>query len=299
MKSLASIVCVALGAIVTTAFGCSSEPPPEFKPGSGQEKAPEAAYPEGPYGIGEGSIIANYQFIGYANAKLNNQTMQALQLADFYNPHGRDATYQPASGAADDRLFPEGSAYPAGTPKPTVLLIDIASVWCGPCNAEAGGVLPLQHKKYAPCGGEFFLQLADGPTQGTSALPKHLNNWTTKYKVDYPSSIDPTYKLQALFEASAYPTNLILDTTTMKIVKVIAGEVIAKACNDGPIECSSDTTCTTCTAYNTGSGTANFCGDGNPCTTNADCTGLTCSTTEFWRTYEQLLDKGRNGCTVK
>jgi hypothetical protein len=270
MKSLAFLASVGLAAVAITSMGCSQDPPPEFKPGTGQVKA-EIAYPAGPYGIGEGSIIANYQLIGYANAKVNNQTMQAIQLADFYNPHGKDPSYKPASPEEDDRLFPAGSQYTPGAPKPTVLLIDVASVWCNPCNYEAGNILPGLHKKYTPCGGEFLLQLADGPTPGTAALPKNLYNWTTKYKVDYPSSIDPSYKLMALFEADAFPANMIIDTTTMTIVKVIAGAASWGNCSMS----------------------------GNECTSASQCPGDTCVQSDFWAAYEQHLDTTRAGCTLQ
>jgi hypothetical protein len=206
----------------------SGEPPPppvapEFPAGSGQAALPNAAYPAGPYGIGKGSVVENFQFIGYANAQVNNTTMQAIQLADFYNPHGKDPGYVPESPDKDDRLFPAGSPYGEGTKKPTVLAIDVASVWCGPCNNEAKYELPPRHLKYKPCGGEFFLQLADGPTVGTAATPTNLLNWTKKYLVDFPATIDPSYKLGALFKADAFPANFIIDTTNMKIVEVVSG----------------------------------------------------------------------------
>ncbi len=270
MKSLAILAGVGLTAVAMSSMGCGGDPPPDFKSGTGQVKA-EVAYPAGPYGIGEGSTIANYQLIGYANAKLNNQAMQALQLADFYNPHADDPSYNPPSPDVDDRLFPPGSIYAPGAPKPTVLLIDVASVWCGPCNYEAGNILPGLRKKYAPCGGEFLLQLADGPTIGTAAIPKHLYNWTVKYKVDYPSAIDPSYKLSALFAAEAYPANMIIDTRTMKIVTIIAGAEPWGNCSQS----------------------------GDECTSNTQCSGDVCVQGKFWSTYESHLDKTRDGCMVK
>ena len=216
-----------MGCNVQGTGGGSGDPggddPPTFPGGQGQDPIKPAAYPAGPYGISKGSIIANYQFVGYINSVVNNQTMQAIQLADFYNPHGRDPSYQPASPAEDDRLYPEGSPYGAGNKKPTVLALDVASVWCGPCNNEAKVELPPRYAKYAPCGGQFLLQLADGPTPGTPATPTHLYNWTKKYVEDFPAVIDPSYKLSALFKSDAFPANFIIDTTTMEIVEVISG----------------------------------------------------------------------------
>jgi len=204
---------------------------PDFQGGQGQAAAGTAAYAAGPYGIGKGSTITNYEFIGFPNAKTDTSALRPIELADFYNPHGNDPDYDPASEAEDDRLFPLGSMYNAKDAdgnelrraKPKVLLINVASVWCPPCNEEAKTILPPKYEDYAPRGGEFLLQLADGPTPGTPAQAKNLIAWTKRYGVDYPAAIDPSMKLSALFEADAFPANLIIDTTTMKIVEVLAG----------------------------------------------------------------------------
>lgn len=185
---------------------------PEFPAGSGQQPntLTQVAYPPGPYGIGKGSTIANYQFVGFVNAMVNSQSMQLLQLADFYNPTGTD-------------VYPPGSPYGEGQPKPKALAIIVAAGWCAPCKQEAKSILPGKYLQYKPRKGEFFLQMADSPTPGKPAEPKHLYNWTQTYDVNYPSSIDPSYKLMALFESDAFPSNIIVDTTTMKIVEAIAG----------------------------------------------------------------------------
>jgi len=183
---------------------------PAFPEGTGQQAANAKAYPAGPYGVGKGSTIANYKFVGYANAMKVNNALQGIELADFYNPTGTD-------------VFAEGSVYDVGSPKPKAILIDVASVWCGPCNFEADKILPGLYAEYHPKGGEFLLQLADGPTPGKAATSKSLYNWTSQYDVNYPATIDPTYKLGALFDAAAYPSNFIIDARTMKIVEVIAG----------------------------------------------------------------------------
>lgn len=183
---------------------------PSFPEGSGQDAHGTLAYPPGPYGVGKQSVVANYKFVGYANAMKVSDSLQPIELAEFYNPTG-------------DGVYEAGSVLEIGAAKPKALLIDVASVWCGPCNYEADEVLPGLYVKYKPQGGEFLLQLADGATPGKAATSKSLFNWTKKYKVDYPSTIDPTYKLGALFEADAFPANMIIDTRTMKIVEVISG----------------------------------------------------------------------------
>lgn len=318
MRSERIIAWATLGAAaIVAAAGCSSPAPvpvPGFTDGTGEAKN-AASYPAGPYGLGVGSVIANFDFLGYPNAMASMAQQATIKLADFYNPHAFDKTYQPASPELDDRLFPADSGFAmAGKAKPTVLLIDIASVWCVPCNNEAKGILPQKHALYANCGGEFLLDLHDSNTPGKTATFANLNNWTKSYKVNYPAVIDPAYKLDALFGVDAYPNNFIIDLTTMKVVEVFAGEVIAKACGDAS-GCNTDADCTICqgvcndgSAYcqtdadcgaSVGCGTQHACGDGTNCSTDADCSTKTCTAFSFWRTYEAHLDKSRAGCTVK
>ncbi|WP_437575675.1 TlpA family protein disulfide reductase [Sorangium sp. So ce887] len=210
----AVLVWMGLGVVTTLGLvGCAGEDPipaPPFPDGTGQPAANAAQYPVGPYGISPGRVIANYQFVGYANAADHKDTMQPIQLADFYNPSGEE-------------VFPEGSPYGAGEPKPKVLLIDVSSVWCGPCKIEAESVLPRLYEQYQPLGGEFLVQLADGRNPGEPAVPRDLYRWTTQYDVQYPSAIDPSYKLGALFQADAFPANMLVKTKDMTIVEVVSG----------------------------------------------------------------------------
>ncbi len=215
MRMDAVLVWMGLGVVATLGLvGCAGEedpiPAPPFPDGTGQPAANAAQYPAGPYGISPGRVIANYQFVGYANAAEHKDTMQPIQLADFYNPSGEE-------------VFPEGSPYGAGEPKPKVLLIDVSSVWCGPCKIEAESVLPRLYEQYQPLGGEFLVQLADGRNPGEPAVPRDLYRWTTQYDVQYPSAIDPSYKLGALFQADAFPANMLVKTKDMTIVEVVSG----------------------------------------------------------------------------
>ncbi|MFT3767055.1 MAG: hypothetical protein QM820_16275 [Minicystis sp.] len=226
MKAQALLACVAASVTVFSFFGCSSpEPPPKFDPGDVQTKAEQAAYPAGPFGIGIGSTIPNLSFVGYANAVANADSMQLIELGHFYNPHGRDASYAPASQAEDDRLFPAGSQYGEFAKKPTVLAISVSSVWCNPCNLESKCLLPVHQREYGACGGGLFLQLQDGPTYGKAATPQNLKTWAQKtYKEDFPTAIDPAGRLiSSVATQEAFPVNIIIDTTTMKIVESVAG----------------------------------------------------------------------------
>jgi hypothetical protein len=274
MRSDTVLACVTWGAVAVMVTGCSESAPPTPPAfvGSTGEVRTEVRYPPSPYGVSIGTVIQDFDFVGYANASSSTATTQAISLGDFYNPHGLDASYQPGP-AGDERLFPSGSQYGAGQLKPTVLLIDVACVWCAPCNEEAQTILPALHALYEPCGGQFFLDLHDSGTPGTPATVKNLQTWTKRYKVDFPSAIDPSFKLDPLFVQAAFPQNFVIDTTTMKIVTAIAGA-------EPRYYCASD---------------------GAECTADGDCAvpGDSCMESTFWGAYESHLDKTRTGCTLK
>ena len=211
--------------LASTVAGCVDDRRESSSP-TGEINQPAVVpmdYPPGPYGTSRGSIVAGYQFMGFPNALTQSDFTHAIRLADFYNPHADDPGYAPAGPDEDDRLFPTGSLYGSRAPKPRALSITISSGWCGACRKEAKMVLPARHLIYKPLGGEFLVQLNDGPTPGHAAVQQDLVDWTTQFQVDFPATIDPHRQLDALFVANAYPTNIILDTRSMRIVEVVAG----------------------------------------------------------------------------
>jgi hypothetical protein len=214
------ISALALICAAGTASCTIEESAPEFPEGQGQQPETGPDYAPGPYGIDVGATIANFTFTGFrnpSNAAYTAETgFQEIQLADFYNPTGDgvfevDSDYALAKGATE------------AIPKPKALWIIMSAVWCAPCNEEARTILPGEYLHFNPLGVEFFTNLADGPQSGVPAEQKHLISWTTKYDSFWPSVIDPNYKLSSLFEADAFPANLIIDTKTMKIREVVAG----------------------------------------------------------------------------
>lgn len=215
---------------------------PAFPEGQGQTKTPQKPYQVGPYGINKGSTIQNFKFQGFHNPGNNasKDAMEGMELADYWNPDGNG-------------VFTEGPF--AGQPKPRALLIDVSAVWCSPCQYESRYILPPEHLKLRPRGGEFLLVLGDGGDPGTPPVPQELQNWVTKYKLKFPSVLDPSAKLSALFDQDAFPTNMIIDLKTMKIVEVVAGI---------PFKCNTDVT---------------------PWTNDVN------GGYEFWQTFENLLDE--------
>lgn len=182
---------------------------PPFPAGQGQSKTPQKPYQPGPYGINKGATIQNFKFSGFHLPGTNASTLEPLELADFWNPEG-------------NAVYPEGHPF-AGKPMPKALMIDVSAVWCSPCQFESRYILPREHLEFSPRGGEFLLVLGDGGDPGTPPVAQELQNWVTRYKLLFPSVIDPTQKLGALFDQDAFPVNMVIDLKTMKIVEVIAG----------------------------------------------------------------------------
>lgn len=193
--------------------------PGEFADDSGQARpgSAELAYPPGPYGFGFGSVVPSYEFIGYINPEIESVAepplVQRIRLAEFYNPSG-------------DGVYPEGSVFPVGTPKPKALLLGVSAIWCGPCNSEASTVLPGKYTQLKPLGAEFLINLSqDGSFNPTKQI--HLGIWAGQYIVEYPLVVDPTEKLMAHASDPAFPTNIIVDARTMKVIHADAGVPIA------------------------------------------------------------------------
>ena len=210
------------------AVGCNQDPGADNGKGDHQpapcpECVSQAEYPPPPYAVRQGSTINDFSFQGFVDGQAEHTALQTISLSAFYNPHAGDATYQPASAVEDDRLFPPGSPYGGGARKPTALLVDIASVWCGPCNEEAKSVLNGLYAKYKPCGGEFLFQLAEGAAPGAPVTQNILQAWVSTYHVAYPATYDPARQLFPLYSADSFPDSAIIDTRTMRIVDVISG----------------------------------------------------------------------------
>ena len=63
-----------------------------------------------------------------------------------------------------------------------------------------------------------LLQAGDG----SAAVFKTITDWATSYNVDYPLAVDPAERISP-YATSSLPTNIIVRTSDMKIIKVTAG----------------------------------------------------------------------------
>jgi hypothetical protein len=274
---------------------------PPFVDTTGQASA-RPSYPSGPYGVGVGSVVQNIALAGFPAPQRGTATLQRLRLSDFYNPHGKDPSYSPDGG--DDRYFPADSPYSrAGQLKPTVLSVDVSAVWCGPCNKEASDVLPGLYARYKGCGGEFMTVLEDSATPNVPATQTNLTDWIQAYSIDYPTALDPESSMQILFQSFSFPQNFVIDTTTMKMVNVFAGETNYGVCGTtaNGYPCNQNSECGACTdtaTYEACDGGTCLCPDSQTtCQSTAQCATVACTESDYWKSFDALLDRSRAGCT--
>ncbi len=213
--SAAWLGCAALGCVAETEDPQDTAAP-AFDEHSGQLPSTGPAYPSGPYGISEGSILPNWCFTGAiqpsAYWELNPNDWpknEQVCLSDFYNPTG-------------DGLYPAGSPWGEGTMRPKALLIVLSAGWCSVCRVEADQELPEKYEHYLPLGGQILTDLAQDNQGAPSKIPD-LARWAQRYDVDYPMVIDPPHRLGPAMVVAAWPNNFLVDPRTMTLVEAIAG----------------------------------------------------------------------------
>ena len=103
----------------------------------------QRSYPDGPYGVTRGAVIQDFAFSGFPAPDVETSELVPISLREFYNPKG-------------DGVFPEGSPHGAGASIPRALGVVVGAVWCAPCQQEARPILPEEHSRLHPIGGEIF-----------------------------------------------------------------------------------------------------------------------------------------------
>ena len=214
----------ALGALSVLA-ACSSattSPTPTPPPQDPGQTAPTAtnpqgvAYPTGNLGYAAHTRIPNLRFVGYkakdTSGKVNTTgTPQVVQLADYYNPDGKNGN--------------------------TIIIhLTAGARWCPPCNAEASDISGFDYQtnkrtgpgvaaNLAPVGVVFINAIIDGFTPGIAATLDDLRGWVDDHEVNFTQVFDPaSTETGPLFLQAAIPWNADIDARSMEIIQIMHGE---------------------------------------------------------------------------
>jgi hypothetical protein len=167
-----------------------------------QQNPANVNYVAGPYGYTQGSVIQNIQFVGKVDpdgaagmANYGALTMAPISLAAYH----------------DD-------------PKVKFLFISGVARWCAPCNAEQADV-PAMQAKYEPKGFRFLETLIEGQQRGTPATEKDLNFWASFHSLHVGIALDPTDAIHQYADIAAFPLNVIVSTSDMKIQLMQVGQI--------------------------------------------------------------------------
>ena len=213
---LSAVLCVAGFACTPNVISSGDPDSGQMDPDAGNNPSDAGTdpnpYPGGPYGISVNRIIQNFTLPGYlaTGAGVKANTLPLLNDLDL----------QKIRKATDS----------AGHPL-RYLLLDISAGWCPPCNQEAqdlglNGTKSTQIAAWAAKGGVFMTALVEGYDESTGAAPVEgdVETWINQHNVQSSVVYDPTQKLIAQgISPSAFPTNLVIDLQTMKIVSAWYG----------------------------------------------------------------------------
>jgi hypothetical protein len=169
-------------------------------------------YPAGPYGVSVNRIIENFTFPGFFTVG-SGVKVNTLPSTDNF-----DLQLLRNAKDANGNVF-------------RYLLLDISAGWCPPCNQEAqdlglNGAKKDLINKWLAKGGLFMTVLVQDYNQSNPGAPNasHIAKWINQHQVQTSTTYDPTQNLIAQgINPSAFPTNLVIDLRTMRIVSAWYG----------------------------------------------------------------------------
>jgi hypothetical protein len=159
-------------------------------------------YPGPPYGrtprtgSTAGRVIQDFTFLGYPGGTVLPKPAR-IALANFYDPCNK---------------------------RYKVVHLNVAAVWCTPCNQETGAMV-ADADWLAQEGVVVVQALNDGVDVGTGATLGDLQQWIAKYTPTFTEMLDPDPApvLGGFFKAAEVPWNADIDPRTMEILTAGTG----------------------------------------------------------------------------
>ena len=141
-------------------------------------------YPAGPYGVSEGTVLADLAF-----ARPDGST---LRISDAW----RDDSHR-------------------------VMVLVTASGWCTSCIEEQPAYEAF-HRKYAARGLYMALAIFEDP-QFEPATAEYSASWKTRHSLSLEVVADTPFQLQQYYNRELTPMVMIVDMDTMEILRISTG----------------------------------------------------------------------------
>lgn len=183
--------------LLLVACGNNDPAPPDMSRPAAGDAAVEG-YPPGPYGVSNGSVIADIAWDGWKDpvaVDYDSAAFEEVFLSDFYDPDGSKGF--------------------------KAIVLNASARWCSICKIEQNHIRE-KTLEWEPKGVVFIEALFED-TGGNPAKPTDLVAWGKSYKIDWILVLDPTNKLSPFFDPSASPMNMVIDARTMVIRDIVTG----------------------------------------------------------------------------
>lgn len=177
--------------MLLAACGAPTDPTPNRAPPTSGD------YPAPPYGYGEGTTMANLNFIGKDSPTATDYStlpMQPITMADVR----KDAK---------------------------LILIDGAARWCTPCNYDQPEMVNIE-ASYASKGVKIMEVVVEGG-YGIAATDNDINRWAQQHGLSGIITIDPGYELAKYADVTAFPLYIVVRADTMRVEHLQVGALSA------------------------------------------------------------------------
>lgn len=190
----------AISLLAAASLGCGA-PLPDAEPivpdeegrGDQQAKCDPGVYPCGPYGYLPGAVIRNLELPGLrdsnVNGSLEDEHLSSIKLSDYF---------------ADKSV--------------KAIVITSSAEWCEPCKMEQAGLKEIYGQYRGTSQQVAIFEALIQDNQGAPATDEVARRWAKTYGLDFDLVIDPTGLLKPYYDIDAFPMNMIVRTSDMKIV---------------------------------------------------------------------------------
>lgn len=171
-------------------------------------------YPCGPYGKKASSVLANLQFMGYADPK------------DACKDHKDKKLNMSKAVPISPKTFYQGDKSCPAKKKKLLWILGSAG-WCGICVKEVKTIQAALNANQLSKDVVFWNVLVDGKTVSGPPSDALLQSWLSTVNGTFPAAYDLKRVLAGYFTASYFPFNMLVDLSNMKIIYAKNGDKVS------------------------------------------------------------------------